>query len=62
MPRLKEDLSYDFSQPRGELVRISDVSRARSFELLEQALRRIQRASGAAATRKPTAVPKSLSQ
>ncbi len=38
-PGVGGDLKYDFSRPRGRIVRIFDVDRARSFDLLEQALR-----------------------
>lgn len=37
-----ERLQYDFTRPRGELIRIKDVGRNRSFDLLEEALRRLR--------------------
>ncbi|HZE95988.1 MAG TPA: nucleoside hydrolase [Planctomycetota bacterium] len=41
-PRVREDLSYDFTQSRGDLIRIFDVDPARSVDLLEEALRRLK--------------------
>jgi inosine-uridine nucleoside N-ribohydrolase len=40
-PSVREDMSYDFSRLNGEIVRIPDVGRDRSFDLLEESLRRI---------------------
>ena len=42
-PSVLADLKYDFSTTRGEIVRIKDVDRNRSFDLLEEALRRLPR-------------------
>ncbi|HVE39933.1 MAG TPA: nucleoside hydrolase [Planctomycetota bacterium] len=41
-PTVQADLKYDFSTPRGELIRIEDVDRNRCFDLLEEALRRLK--------------------
>jgi inosine-uridine nucleoside N-ribohydrolase len=40
-PAVDQDLRYDFTQNRGEIVRIYHVERDRAFDLLEEALRRI---------------------
>ena len=40
-PRVDEELNYDFSRTFGEVVRIHQVDKSRSFDLLEEALRRI---------------------
>jgi purine nucleosidase len=40
-PAVDRDLRYDFTQKRGDIVRIYYVERDRTFDLLEQALRRI---------------------
>jgi hypothetical protein len=37
-------MRYDFGNPRGPIVRVHDVDRDRSFDLLEEALRRLHRA------------------
>ena len=39
-------MRYDFKRTTGEIVRIHNVDRDRSFELLEEALRKLQ-ANGA---------------
>ena len=41
-PTVKPDQTYDFSRTHGEILRIRDVPRGRCFDLLEEALRRIQ--------------------
>jgi len=41
-PTVGEDLKYDFTKPRGDVVRIKDVARDRCFDLLEEALRRLK--------------------
>lgn len=41
-PRVSEQMLYDFSTPGPDLVRIKDVKRDAAFDLLEDALRRIQ--------------------
>ncbi|HUR38172.1 MAG TPA: nucleoside hydrolase [Planctomycetota bacterium] len=41
-PAVTEDLSYDFSRPRGELIRITDIDPSRPVDLLEEALRRLR--------------------
>jgi inosine-uridine nucleoside N-ribohydrolase len=38
-PGVTDDLTYDFTRKNGEVVRIHSVDKARSFDLLEQALR-----------------------
>ncbi|HYF01392.1 MAG TPA: nucleoside hydrolase [Planctomycetota bacterium] len=43
-PSVLEDMSYDFTKTHGELVRIKDVDRERSFALLEEALRKLPKA------------------
>lgn len=40
-PRVDHDLRYDFSKTYGEIVRIYHVERDRSFDQLEEALRRL---------------------
>jgi len=40
-PAVDQDLRYDFSQKRGEIVRIYHVERDRAFDLLEEALHRV---------------------
>ena len=40
-PRVDHDLRYDFTRNHGEILRIYHVERDRTFELLEQALRRL---------------------
>jgi inosine-uridine nucleoside N-ribohydrolase len=42
-PTVTDQLKYDFKKPQGEIVRISDVDRDRSFVLLEDALKRVRR-------------------
>jgi hypothetical protein len=44
-PAVDQDLRYDFTQKRGNIVRIYHVERDRTFDLLEQALRRVAGAS-----------------
>ncbi len=44
-PGVRFDLSYDFTQKKGPLLRIKSIDRTASFSLLDQSLRRI--ASGA---------------
>lgn len=41
-PAVTGDLSYDFSRPRGELIRITDIDPNRPVDLLEEALRRLR--------------------
>lgn len=40
-PAVDQDLRYDFSQKRGDIVRVYHVERDRAFDLLEQAVRRV---------------------
>ena len=40
-PAVDQDLRYDFTQKRGDIVRIYHVERDRTFDLLEQSLRRL---------------------
>lgn len=42
LPSVDADLKYDLTRPRGQGIRIKDVSRARSFDLLEEALKRLK--------------------
>lgn len=41
-PQVDLRMQYDFSQPQGDVVRITDVDRDRSFELLEESLKRLE--------------------
>jgi purine nucleosidase len=41
-PAVTEDLSYDFSRRRGELIRLYDIDPDRPVDLLEEALRRLR--------------------
>jgi purine nucleosidase len=41
-PTVKEDQRYDFTRTHGPIVRIRDVPRARCFDLLEEALKKLQ--------------------
>ncbi len=41
-PAVTDDLSYDFSKSRGQIVRIYDVDRDAAFNLLDESLRRLQ--------------------
>ena len=41
-PGVGEDLNYDFTKSRGDVLRIKDVGRDRCFDLLEEALRRLK--------------------
>jgi hypothetical protein len=43
-PTVRQNMRYDFGNPRGPIVRVHDVDRDRSFDLLEEALRRLHRA------------------
>jgi hypothetical protein len=40
-PRVDHDLRYDFSRNHGQIVQIYHVERDHSFDLLEEALRKI---------------------
>ncbi len=40
-PTVEQDLHYDFTRKKGDIVRIYFVERDRTFDLLEQALRRV---------------------
>jgi purine nucleosidase len=42
-PTVTDQLKYDFKKPQGEIVRIGTVDRDRSFALLEDALKRLER-------------------
>ncbi|MCI0621102.1 MAG: nucleoside hydrolase [Acidobacteria bacterium] len=50
-PRVDHDLRYDFTRNYGEIVRIYHVERDRSFDLLEESLRRLS-------SKKPGDLPK----
>src|SRR5690606_5130360 len=41
VPAVANDLKYDFSRPERQFMRIYDVDRAKSFELLDKALLRL---------------------
>ena len=41
-PSVRQNMRYDFDKPQGPIVRIHDVDRDRSFQLLEEALRRLR--------------------
>ena len=43
-PSVRQNMRYDFTRPQGQIVRIHDVDRDRSFDLLEDALRRLNAA------------------
>lgn len=42
-PSIGHDLKYDFSTKRGEIIRISDIDRNASFNLLDEALKRLKK-------------------
>lgn len=43
-PSVRHNMRYDVTRPQGQIVRIYDVDRDRSFDLLEEALRRLNAA------------------
>ena len=42
-PTVGDDMRYDFKKRQGDIVRIFDVDRDRTFQLLEDALKRVRR-------------------